>query len=394
MIIKNAAQIVTFDSENNFKIIKNKSIIIKNGIIYDITDKEYHDDVIDASNMVVMPGFIDSHTHLAYAGTRENELYMRSHGQSYVDILKSGGGIHKTINDTENSSEEKILKETLKRVNESILNGTTYIEIKSGYGKTLNGERKIINAIKKIKDIYKNVKITLLAHVVPDNINEFDYVNEFINNYIPEFRKDVDFLDVFCDDGAFNSKSSEMIFDAGLKNNLKLKMHSDELKNIGCTCLCKKFHFVSMDHLLNTMDDQLDCIKNSGAVATILPITAFSLDSGYVDARKFIKSGINVSIASDASPASYNSNMIFAIYLAVRYCKLSLEDAIKAATINGARALNIENITGSIEPGKQADIIIFDIDDYRKLPYMYMSRLVKYSFIKGIKTVDNFNIIH
>ncbi|WP_161939697.1 imidazolonepropionase [Picrophilus oshimae] len=334
------------------------------------------------------------HTHLAYAGTRENELYMRSHGQSYLDILNSGGGIHKTMNDTESSGEDQIFNETIKRVDESILNGTTYLEIKSVYGKTINGERRLINAIKRIKSIYRNVKITLLAHAVPDNINEYDYAGYFINNMIPAFKNDVDFLDVFCDAAAFSRKSTEMILEAGVSSRLKLKMHADELQNIGCIDLCKRFNFTSVDHLLNTRNDQLNYIKYSGAVATILPVTAFSLDSNYVNAQRFINKKIDVAIASDASPASYNSNMIFAIYLAVRYCNISLENAIKAATINGARSLKIDESTGSIETGKNADLIILDIDDYKKLPYMYMSRLVRYSFINGIKIIDNFNLIH
>lgn len=397
LLIENASQILTMagagwepltgDRMSRMRIRRNAVVLISDGRIVEVADKEkaaalkerYNAISIDAKGHAVMPGLVDSHTHIVYGGTREDEFYMKVKGKTYLEILSSGNGIYRTVDDTRAMSGDEIFSETLRRVYDSISTGTTTMEIKTGYGLTLESEMKMLDVTERLAGLgIMNVVPTFLPlHAIPKGSTDRSYVHEVVEKMLPKFGGKTKFVDSFCDKGAFSPESTEEFFRSASEMGFQLRMHADELADIGCLDLCEKFHIKSADHLLYTGDPGIRKLASSGTVATFLPITAFNITEGmYPNIRKFIKAGVPVAIASDCSPVSYNSNLLFAIYLAVRYCHITIEEALNAATVNAAYSLGILDNAGSIEPGKRADIIILTVDDYRKIPYQYGSRLV------------------
>ncbi len=397
ILVENASQILTMEGagweplrgerQKKLRMRDRHSILIRgNRIIELMTEtkkdrylKDNKPQRIDARGCVVMPGIVDSHTHLVYGGTRENEFYMKLKGKSYLEILNAGGGINATVTATRSASEDDLFSESLKRIYDSIFYGTTTIEIKTGYGLDVENEVKMLNVIERLSslDVVNVVPTFLGMHAVPRGMNEPEYAEQVLEGMAQRFAGRVKFIDVFCDRGAFGPDSTRKMMMWGVKNNIKLKMHADELDDIGCLDLCNDFKFTSVDHLLKTGKTGIEKIKASGAVATFCPITAHSVaNDSYPDIGKFVDSEVPVAIGSDASPVSYSSNVFFAIYLAVRYCGMTIEEALNAATINGAFSAGVEDDRGSIEPGKMADIIILNVDSYRKIPYEFGARMV------------------
>lgn len=397
LLIKNASQILTMagagwepltgEKMSRMRIRKNAVILISDGKIVEVADKDkadtlrerYNAITIDAKGNAVLPGLVDSHTHIVYGGTREDEFYMKVKGKTYLEILSSGNGIYRTVEDTRSLSRDEIFSETLKRIYDSISTGTTSMEIKTGYGLTLESEMKMLEVTERLADLgIMNIVPTFLPlHAIPKGSTDRSYVHEVVEKMLPKFKGKTKFVDSFCDKGAFSPQSTEEFFIAAKEMGFQLRMHADELGDIGCLNLCDRFEIRSADHLLYTDDHGIRKLAENKTVATFLPITAFNITDGmYPDIRKFIKAGVPVAIASDCSPVSYNSNLLFAIYLAVRYSHVSIEEALNAATVNAAYSLGILDSAGSIEPGKRADIIILTVDDYRKIPYQYGSRLV------------------
>ncbi len=397
LLIENASQVLTMAgagweplSGKNMKklrIRKNAAVLISNGKVLEIVDQSkaealrerYNAISVDAKGNAVMPGLVDSHTHIVYGGTREDEFYMKVKGKSYLEILSSGNGIYKTVDQTRRSSEDSMFSESLSRVYDAISTGTTTMEIKTGYGLTLQSETSMMNVIDRLAGLgILNVIPTFLPlHAIPKGTTEEPYVHDVLEKMLPRFKGRAKFVDSFCDKGAFSPQATEEFFQAAEKMGFKLRMHADELADIGCLSLCEKHEISSVDHLLYTGESGRNHIVNHGTVATFLPITAFNITDGmYPDIGSFISDGIPVAIATDSSPVSYNSNLLFAIYLAVRFCNISIEEALNAATVNAAYSLGIQEEAGSIEPGKRGDLIILTVDDYRKIPYQYGSRLV------------------
>ncbi len=397
ILIDNASQILTMEGagweplrgerQKKLRIKEKQSILIRGSRIIELLTaakrekylKSNEPQIIDAKGNVVMPGLVDSHTHLVYGGTREDEFFMKVKGKSYLEILNSGNGIYATVNATRKLGEDRIFSESLRRVYDSIFYGTTTVEIKTGYGLDVPTEMKMLSVIERIASLgIINVVPTFLGmHAIPKGSTEAAYAEEVLEKMAPKFAGRVKFVDVFCDKGAFNPESTRQMALWGAKNNIKLKMHADELADIGCLDLCGEFDFTSVDHLLKTGKRGVEKIGKSASVATFLPITAHTIaNDKYPDIRKFIDSDIPVAIGSDASPVSYSSNVFFALYLAVRFCNITLEEALNAVTINAAFAAGVEDDRGSIEPGKKADIIILNVDSYRKIPYEFGARLV------------------
>ncbi|MEM0157984.1 MAG: imidazolonepropionase [Thermoplasmataceae archaeon] len=396
LLIRNASEILTMEGagweplsgarQNKLRIKTGVSILVENGVIRSVMDETKAEKlntkdmlVIDARGKTVMPGLVDSHTHIVYAGTREDEFYLKLNGKSYLDILNAGYGIYRTVRDTRSASEDEIFAQTLPRIYDSIANGTTTMEIKTGYGLDLENEMKMMRVIDRIGSlgIMNTVATFLPLHAVPQGTTEGSYVHNVIETMLPRFRDKCRYVDSFCDRGAFSPESTEEFYRAASAMGFRLKLHADEIAEIGCTSLCEKYKLETVDHLINTGSDGLARIKKSGAIASILPITAFNIADGkYPSGSQFIQNDVPLALASDVSPISCNSNMFFAIYLAVRYCGLTIEAALNAATINGAFACGEGEKRGSIEPGKRADILILTIDSYRKIPYQYGSRLV------------------
>lgn len=411
MIITNASQILTMEgagweplsgeAQDHLSIRKGKSIVVEDGKIKGFIDDSKVTDtngtrIVNARGGVVMPGFVDSHTHIVYGGSRFEEFYLKLKGKGYLEILNSGNGIYRTVNDTRNASEDEIFRQSIGRIYDAVSTGTTTMEIKTGYGLDTKEEMKMLHVIERISSIglVSVVPTFLPLHAIPRGLRETDYLEEVTERMIPLFRNRARFIDSFCDRGAFSPESTEKFFRKGQEAGFQIKMHADELGDIGCLDLLDRFRMVSVDHLLETGDQGIARILKSGAMANFLPITAFNIRDGkYPDIRKFQRSGVPFALASDCSPISCNSSMIFAIYLAVRYCNISIEAALNAATINGAFSAGESMNKGSLDLGKDADLIILDAADYREIPYRYGSRLVR-SVIRGGEIIyDNGSIV-
>ncbi|RLF50398.1 MAG: imidazolonepropionase [Thermoplasmata archaeon] len=360
---------------NGYKFIRDTSVYIENGLIKSIGKNERAEEVIDANGNFVMPGFIDSHTHIAFAGYRDFEIEWKIAGLSYEEIARRGGGILYTVEETRKASEERIIKEMEERAREMFMHGTTTIEVKSGYGLDKKNEIKLLEAINELKS---NATIipTYLAHAIPHGYDSEEYTGYVIEEILPEAGKLARFADVFCEKGYFNVEQSERILKEAKQHGMLPKIHADEFSCMGCSRLAAKLKAISADHLLMADDESLMEMKKAGVVATLLPATPFVLNEEYPNARKMLNMGLNVAIATDMNPNCYVGNMQFIIQLAVYKLKMPIVDALKAATINAAKALNLKDV-GSIEYGKKADLIIFDAPSPNFIPYYIGKNLVK-----------------
>ena len=398
LLLKNAQQLVTAKDpgkplsgkeQSKLSITNDVSILIRDGLIYDIGDSDLSADrVIDCRNNVILPGLIDAHTHIVYAGSRYEEFYQRNQGYSYLQILEAGNGIMKTIRETDSATPEQIYAESSARVENAISRGTTTMEIKTGYSSSVDGESKMIDVIDRISTAYRinTVKTLLPLHAVSMGRDEKAHLSYVIREVLPHTIDRVDFVDSFCDAGAFSQESTESFFAA--TGNKRKRLHSDEINNIGCLSLARKFPLKSADHLLKTGDAGIDMLRSSGTIANFLPITAFSLGESYPDVRRYIDKSVPISISSDSSPLTRNQDMIFALYLSLRFYHLKPEEAFNAVTVNAAHSLGIASQTGTLEKWKRADILIADVSDFREIPYEYSTHPVN-TVIAGGKIVFN-----
>jgi imidazolonepropionase len=393
-IVKNASQILTL-AGTGLGIIKNGSIIIENGKISNVISKSKlqipKSKIIDAKECVILPGFIDCHTHLVFAGSRENEFAMRLEGKTYKEILAAGGGILQTVSATRKASEKELIELAQRRINELIRWGTTTVEIKSGYGLDISTELKILTVIKALQDANKDI-ITIVptflgAHAIPPNTKKSDYIKMLISEMLPRVAKQkiAQFCDVFCENFVFNDQDSKKILLAGKKFGLIPKIHADEIESSGGAEIAGVVKAISAEHLLYPSNKGLGMIKRKNVIAVLLPGTTLFLKSKQIPPiEKMRKLGITIALGSDYNPGTC---MIFQmpiiIALGCLLYDLSLTEAIRGATINSATALGLENKIGSIEPGKDADLIILDIPDYKHIPYLFGKNLVKMVIKKG-----------
>jgi len=392
LIINNALQLITLKGPakarsgkeaNNLSILKNGALAVLNGRIVDVGKnyevcKQYKaDTVIDASGKVVMPGFIDSHTHPVFKTTRENEFEMRLQGRSYVEISKSGGGIRSSIKGVRKASEEDLYQLSVKRIKRMIRNGTTTLEAKSGYGLDLESEIKMLRVIKRLND-------TLPIDIIPTFMGAHEFPEEFKDNreeYIRILKEEMTpriaelglakYFDIFTEEHVYNIEQSRDILNNAKKYGFKLRMHADEIIPIGGADLAAEVGAVTADHLGAASNKGIEAMRNAGVIATLLPATIFSLGmNSYARARKMIDSGLSVALATDYNPGSCNcDSMQFIITLACLKMKMTIAEAITACTINAAYAVDSGNKTGSLEIGKEADILIMDIPSYQFIPY-------------------------
>ncbi len=349
------------------------------------------DEVIDAKHGIVAPAWCDSHTHLVFAKSREEEFVMRLQGKSYEEIAAAGGGILNSAAVLRNTPEDDLLESAQQRLNEIIRMGTGAVEIKSGYGLTPESEWKMLRVIRRLKEISPiPIKATFLgAHAVHPSFksNPDAYVDQVINDMLPVVADEglADYIDVFCDRGFFTPEQTERILEAGQNVGLKPKIHANELDYSGGIQVGVKHNAVSVDHLECTGNDEIAALKNSQTISTLLPQTAFFLNIDYPPARNIIDAGLPVALASDYNPGSSPSgNMFFAVALACIQMKMLPEEAINAATINGAAAMETENETGSITIGKRANLWISEpIPSYTFLPYSFGRAPIKHVIING-----------
>jgi imidazolonepropionase len=397
LLIKNANELVTLKGPNrsrikkemsNLSIIKNGSVAIRDGKIVDIGKnlKYTSEKTIDASGKTVMPGFVDPHTHVVYAGSREFELDMKLKGFSYMDILKKGGGIFYTVNETRKATNNSLIKQSRSRLNNMLHYGTTTCEAKSGYGLNLETELKILKCIKKLDEIHPiDIVPTFLgAHAIPKEHDAKEYVNVVINEMLPKVKDFATFCDVFCERGVFTVEQSRRILNVGKEHGLVPKIHADEIVNTGGAALAAEIGVVSADHLLMSSDNGLHQMAKKDVIGVMLPGTPFSLMmQKYSPARKMIEYGIPVALATDLNPNCWTENMQFMIQLACFNMKMTPAEAVCAATFNAACAIGLNNTVGSLEKGKQADIIILNCPNHMFIPYHFGVNLVETVIKKG-----------
>jgi imidazolonepropionase len=348
---------------------------------------------IDCTGRTVMPGFVDSHTHMVFAGDRAGEFAQRLRGVTYQDIAAAGGGILSTVRSVRAASLEAIVEVGRRLVRSAFRHGSTTIEVKSGYGLDVDSELKLLEAIRVIdaEEPAELVATFLGAHDVPPEHrgDRSTYVRRIVDEMIPRVAAAglAEFCDVFSDTGYYTVEESEEIFEAARRHGMRVKVHADELSSFGGAEMAARVGAVSADHLLQISDEGIDRMNASGVVATLLPGTAFFLNLPYAPARRMIGEGMAVALATDCNPGSNMcENMQMTLALACMGMRMTVEEAITASTLNGAAALGISDRVGSVEVGKQADLAIFAAGDYPALVYHYGVNQVTAVMKKGQMT--------
>ncbi|HQE34152.1 MAG TPA: imidazolonepropionase [Flavobacterium alvei] len=376
--------------------IKNAYLLIENDWIADFGSmndlpKINADKIMDATSKIVLPSWCDSHTHLVYAGHREQEFVDRINGLSYEEIAHRGGGILNSAQLLNETSEDEIYDQSKVRLEEIMRLGTGAVEIKSGYGLTVDGELKMLRIINRLSQNYPiTIKATFLgAHAFPLEYanNRQGYIDLIINTMIPKITQNqlADFIDVFCEKGYFTVEETEQIMEAGIKFGLKPKIHVNQFNSIGGISAGIKHNALSVDHLEVMTAEDIEALKKTNTMPVALPSCSYFLGIPYTPAREMIAAGLPLALASDFNPGSTPSgNMNFVVATACIQMKMTPEEAINAATINGAYAMNLSKTHGSITIGKKANLIITkSISSFYQLPYSFGSNLIDSIIIEG-----------
>jgi imidazolonepropionase len=348
-------------------------------------------EIIDATGKTVLPTWCDSHTHLVYAGNREQEFVDRINGLSYEEIANRGGGILNSAKRLNETDEDALYEQSRLRLEEVMLLGTGAIEIKSGYGLTLAGELKMLRVIKRLRENYSiAIKATFLgAHAFPIEFkeNHSGYIDVIIDEMLPTIVKEdlADYIDAFCETGYFSVEETERIMDAGAKYGLPAKIHVNQFTAIDGIAACVKHNALSVDHLEVVTDADIVALNNSGTMPVALPTCSFFISIPYTPARQLLNAGLPLAIATDYNPGTTPSgNMNLVVATACIKMKLTPEEAINAATINGAYAMGLFNTHGSITVGKAASVIITKpVNSFYELPYSFGSNLIDTVIIAG-----------
>ncbi|MDY6206425.1 MAG: imidazolonepropionase [Prevotella sp.] len=379
----------------NMETIENAWLSTENGRIASFGSMEdmpaLQGDVVDAEGGTVLPAFCDSHTHIVFADSREDEFVDKIRGLSYEEIAKRGGGILNSADRLHETSEDALYEQAMRRVREIIAKGTGCVEIKSGYGLSTEDELKMLRVVRRIRESSPiEVRATFLgAHAVSRRYagRQAEYVDLVINEMMPEVAKEglADYVDVFCDKGFFTPEETSRILEAGAKYGLKGKIHGQELADSGGVEVAVAHQALSVDHLESMTDRDIELLRGSQTMPTALPGTSFFLNMPYAPARKIIASGLPVAIASDYNPGSTPSgDLKFAISLACIKMRLLPEEAIHAATINGAAAMGLGHELGSITRGKIANLIITcPIPSLNFIPYAYTTPIIRRMILRG-----------
>ncbi len=381
-------------------VIEDGAILIKDGIIryvgnsnplrqlYSLFGKGATFREIDANGKVVLPGFVDSHTHMVFGGFRPDEFRMRLEGASYMSIMEKGGGIQSTVNATRKATIAELVENAEWFIDRMISMGVTTVEAKSGYGLDYASEAKMLAAIGRLasKKKIEVVPTFLGAHAVPEEYKgkTSEYVDLIINEMLPKFRKAAKFCDIFTEKNVFEIEDSRRLMKAAKAMGYKLKFHADEIVPLGGAELAAELGAVSADHLLHISDEGIKSLAEKGTVATLLPLTAFALKENYAPARKMIDDGCAVALATDLNPGScFSGSIPLTIALACIYMNMTIEETITALTLNGAAACGLSDKKGSIEPGKDGDLVILEFDNINMLPYYVGMNCVKTTIAKG-----------
>ena len=403
LIIKNARQVLTMRSDQKSPrtgkhmedpgIIEDGAVAVSNGKIVAVgyTDQvlrkvqvNEETNVIDAKDKVVLPGFVDSHTHPVFAATREEEFEMRVKGRPYQEIAAAGGGIKSSVRTLRAASKQELIQLTLPRLDRMMSYGTTTIEAKSGYGLSLEDEIKMLEVIRELNDrhLIDLVPTFLGAHEIPEEYKDRreEYIRLIVEKMLPEVakRKLAVFCDIFCEKGVFDIEESRKILTAAKDHGFKLKLHADQLTALGGAKLAAELGAISADHLEFIDDQGIEMMKQAGVIGVLLPGACFGLGmKEYPPARKMIDQGLPVALATDFNPgSSMTESMPIILSMACLMMKMSPAEAVVASTINSAYAVGRADDVGSIEMGKKADLVIWNVRDYREIPYHYGVKLV------------------
>ena len=371
-------------------VIRDGAVVISEGVITDVgrTDSILREhgksraDRIDAQGKTVLPGFVDCHTHLVYAGSREFELELKAKGKSYMDILRQGGGILRTVRDTRHASPDSLYHQSAQRLRSMISHGSTTVEAKSGYGLDAEVELRILETVKRLeKSMHVTVIPTYLgAHAVPPEYTgrADDYVDFIVAKVLPIVakRKLAEFCDVFCEKGVFTVEQARRVLLEAKRLGMRLKVHADEFKQSGGAELAAEVGAISADHLMRTSDDGIMAMARKDVNGVLLPGTPYSsMAKEYADGRRLIDLGVPIALGTDLNANCWNESMQFTISLACHKMRMTPAEAVTAATINAAAALGMEKRIGSIERGKRADVIVLDVPSHAHIPYRFGTNL-------------------
>src|SRR6266849_1631313 len=409
-VIRNIGQLVTIaqqpiaEATGPLQVISDAAIAVHDGVIVWIGPNDHvepmfqHDTdsnadgitIIDAQGVVVTPGFVDSHTHLVFAGDRSEEFHLRRAGLSYGELLTQGRGILTTVNATRSADTELLTERATARLHTMCQYGTTTVEAKTGYGLDMITEEACLRILNNLNAMetspsYKYMRVRVVptflgAHVVPPEYRErrSAYVDLILEEMLPSFVGLARFCDVFCEREAFTLEECRRILTRAKALGYALKIHADQLSPSGGAKLAAELGATSADHLDYADDADLDALREAGVVATLLPGCSYSLRSPYPVARRFIERGLNVALATDFNPGtSYCENMQMMLGLAMSSMGMSLEEALMATTINGARALALQDSIGSIEVGKRCELAFWSIRDYHQIGYHFGINLIQ-----------------
>ncbi|WP_099364434.1 imidazolonepropionase [Fredinandcohnia onubensis] len=413
--IKHAAQLATLASDvkgprskeamSELGLIEDGSLWIEDGVIQAVgttkglearyADKLHEAEIVDATNHLVTPGLVDPHTHVVYGGSREREFEMRLEGATYMDIMNAGGGIHATTRMTREATEDELIEQTTRRLDSFLAHGVTTVEGKSGYGMDLQTELKQLRVMKKLQNQHPIdlVPTFMGAHAVPPEYKgrEDEFVDHLINDMLPVVTKEklAEFNDVFCEKGVYTPEQSERILEAGKLLGLIPKIHADEIVPYGGAELAAKVGAISAEHLLKASDEGIKAMAKSGTIACLLPATALYLRESAAAGRKMIDEGVAVAISTDCNPGSSpTTSMPLVMNLACILMRLTPAEALTAATYNAAHAINRQEQVGSLEVGKQADFVLWNVKNYQELQYLFGVNHVKEVWKKGVKVVN------
>lgn len=403
LLIRNASELLTLFGDNSkprtgkamseLGIISDGCVAVSEGMIIAVgrtadvegmLDTSPDTRIINASGKTVMPGFVDPHTHLVFAGSRENELSMKLEGKNYLDILEAGGGILRTVRETRAADKDALLLDAKARLDRMLAFGTTTVEAKSGYGLDMDAELKCLEVISRLDSEHAidMVPTYLGAHAIPPEFtdNPDRYVDLVVNEVIPRVAEKelAEFCDVFCEKGVFSVGQSRQILEAGKAHELTPKIHADEIVQLGGTELAAELGAISASHLVQSTDTGLKAMAESGVIATVVPGTPFALmQNKYPKARYMIDTGVPVALATDLNPNCWTESMQFIISLACYNMRMLPAEAIVASTINAAHAIDRAQNVGSLEVGKKADVIILDCPNHMHIPYRFGGNLVE-----------------
>lgn len=380
----------------NLPILENAWVWLENDTIKDYGTMDALPEIkasetIDCTGRVVMPSWVDSHSHLVFAGTREQEFVDRINGLSYQEIAERGGGILNSAKRVQEATEEELYKQSAKRLEELIQLGTGAIEIKSGYGLTTDAEMKMLRVAKQLGENYPvTIKTTFLgAHAVPATYKDdkAGYMKLIIDEMLPKIEEEglADYVDIFCEKGFFSVEDTEQLLEAAKEYNLTPKIHVNQFNAIGGIPVAVKYNALSVDHLEVITDEDIEALRGSGTMPVALPTCSFFISIPYANGRKIIDAGLPLAIASDLNPGTTPSgNMNFVMATACIKLRLTPEEAINAATINGAYAMGVLETHGSITKGKKASLIITkEMSSYNYMPYAFGSNLVDKVILNG-----------